>query len=376
MGSSVHLALAGDVMLGRGVDQLWSSCSKPLLHERVVRDARQYVAMAEQRHGVIAKPVDHAYPWGEALAALLHPSSQITLVNLESAITRSDQFWPWKGIRYRLHPDNVDALKAAQIDGCCIANNHILDWGLNGLADTRRCLKQAGIQYTGAGLSLHQAQTPMRFSLPQGQALLVFAWGFPSSGIPADWQANVQRPGVAMLQHPDLGTLKWISQAIRRRRRQGDRVVVSLHWGGNWVDQIPEQHRWLAHHLVDVAEVDVVFTHSCHHPLPLEIYRDRLILYGCGDLINDYEGLPSQRRSLSDLGCLYQPVLDASSGALKRLRIVPFQRRQLQLRRSVGEARERLVTQLQLDQLPQGWTYRDEGNAWSVVQQRGRAEAD
>jgi poly-gamma-glutamate synthesis protein (capsule biosynthesis protein) len=107
--------------------------------------------------------------------------------------------------------------------------------------------------------------------------------------------------------------------------------VVSIHWGSNWGYQVPASHVQFAHALID-GGVDLVYGHSSHHIRPVEVYRNRLILYGCGDFINDYEGIPGYEAYRGDLSVMYLPRLNAASGELEALTLVPFQMRRLQLR--------------------------------------------
>lgn len=351
-------------MLGRGIDQCLPQHCDPALAEPLVRDARHYVALAERMQGAIPRPMDPADLWGEALPLLDTLAPDLRLVNLECALTSSDQAWPGKAVRYRSHPANVACLQAARIDACSLANNHVLDWGLNGLAETLRCLRLAGIASVGAGLSLHQAQGPARLALPDGGRLLLFAWALASSGVPADWGARFDRPGVALLPAIDAGTAKWMAHCIRRQRRAGDRLAVALHWGANWVPVVPEAHRWLARQLIDLAGVDLVVGHSSHHPLPLELHAGRLILYGCGDLINDYAGLPAHGPWRPDLVCLYATDLDRRSGELLRLTIHPFQLRRFRLHRAAAADRQLLWRQMGLELSPPGWQGAERHGAW------------
>jgi poly-gamma-glutamate synthesis protein (capsule biosynthesis protein) len=300
---------------------------------------------------------------------------ELRLVNLETTITSSDRPWPDKGVHFRLHPANITALQAARLDGCSLANNHSLDWGYTGLAETLRSLRQAGIQSAGAGLSPHQAQQPAHWQLGDGRQLLLFAWACTSSGVPPAWGVQPGKPGVALLSSVNSGSVKWLCRCINRQRRPGDRVVVSLHWGANWVPVVPEQHRWLARQLIELAGVDVVFGHSSHHPLPLEIYQGRLILYGCGDLINDYEGLPAHSPWRSDLVCLYGVELERCSGALTALELRPFQLRGFQLQEASAADRQLLEHQMGLEAAPPGWRVRADGNSWRLEPQRGSAAA-
>ena len=129
---------------------------------------------------------------------------------------------------------------------------------------------------------------------------------------------------------------------------------------------IPEQHRWLAQQLIDLAGVDVVYGHSSHHALPLELHGDRLILYGCGDLINDYEGLPAHAPWRSDLVCLYGLELDGDSGALRRLVLHPFQLKRFQLGPIGAEDRLLLGHQIGLESAPPGWRCRADDALWRL----------
>jgi len=118
--------------------------------------------------------------------------------------------------------------------------------------------------------------------------------------------------------------------------------MISLHWGGNWGLEVPQAHREFAHRLIDLKSADLVHGHSSHHPMAAEVYRGRLILYGCGDLINDYEGIESRGNLRSDVGCLYFATLALRDGALQRLDIVPTQLKRFRLEAADAAARRTL----------------------------------
>src|SRR5512133_1189507 len=132
----VTLFLCGDVMTGRGIDQILPHSAPPQLFEPYVRDARKYVELAERQSGPIPRPVDFAYVWGDALAELQRRQPTVKLINLETSLTADGMHWPGKGIHYRMHPANVPLLTTAGIDVVALANNHVLDWGYAGLAQT------------------------------------------------------------------------------------------------------------------------------------------------------------------------------------------------------------------------------------------------
>ena len=112
----VTLFLCGDLMLGRGIDQVLPSPGDPQLYEPYVHSALGYLALAERVNGPIPRPVDLAYVWGDALEELARRHPSLCIVNLETAVTAGGEPWPGKGIHYRLHPGNAPCLKAARVD--------------------------------------------------------------------------------------------------------------------------------------------------------------------------------------------------------------------------------------------------------------------
>ena len=112
---------------------------------------------------------------------------------------------------------------------------------------------------------------------------------------------------------------------------------MSLHWGGNWGYVVADAHRIFAHQLIDLAGVDVVYGHSSHHPKGIEVYHGKLILYGCGDFLNDYEGISGYERFRADLGLMYFPTLDVATGRLVRMRLTPTRVYRMQVNRTNHE---------------------------------------
>jgi poly-gamma-glutamate synthesis protein (capsule biosynthesis protein) len=335
---SITLFLAGDVMTGRGVDQILAKPSGPELHEPFVTDAREYLRLAEQVSGPLPRGVGSDYIWGDALGEWEREAPAARLVNLETSVTRSDEY-EHKGINYRMHPDNVGCLHAARLDICILANNHVLDYGTRGLIETLDTLERANIRTVGAGRNRDEAVRPVVHALPSGQHLTVGACAHESSGVPDHWAALTEEPGVNLL--PDLTdeTARAVAASVARRKWPGDIAVLSIHWGGNWGYDVPQQHINFAHCLID-GGIDVVYGHSSHHVRPIEIYRDRLILYGCGDFIDDYEGISGYEQYRDDLALMYFPSLSADAGRLLRLDITPMQIRHMRLNRaSAADAR-------------------------------------
>lgn len=326
----VLLLLCGDVMTGRGIDQILPHPCSPRLYEDYVHSALDYVALAERANGPIPRAVGWDYVWGEALAVLDREAPDLRLINLETAITTQAVPAP-KGINYRMHPDNVSVLTSAKVDGAVLANNHILDWGPAGLAETVARLQDAGIVPVGAGRDQAHAQGPGIWPLATGGRLLLWAYGLPSSGVPPSWAANAEHGGVNWLADLSSHSVIAVADAIRAQKQTGDIAVVSLHWGRNWGYALEPAQRHFAHALIDEAGVDLVWGHSSHHPRPLEVHRGKLILYGCGDVLNDYEGIEGYEHYRPELVLLYLPTLATDDGHLRQLRLLPFELRHFRL---------------------------------------------
>jgi poly-gamma-glutamate synthesis protein (capsule biosynthesis protein) len=324
--------LCGDVMTGRGVDQILPRRGNPTLREPVVDDARTYVTLAEQANGPIPAPVDFAWPWGDALELLDEFAPHVRLINLETAITADGEFAPNKAVHYRMHPENVACLTAVRPDACALANNHILDFGFRGLADTLHALNEAGLHGVGAGLDAEQAACPAVIALPDGGRVVIASCGMESSGIPHRWAASGDRPGVALASDVSDRSAGQVADRVLAAKRPGDVSVVSVHWGSNWGYDVEAGQVQFAHRLVD-AGVDIVHGHSSHHPRPIELYRGKLILYGCGDMIDDYEGIGGYEAYRPDLRLLYFASVDPGSDNVVTLRMVPMRTRKMRLER-------------------------------------------
>lgn len=330
--ASITLFLAGDVMTGRGVDQILARPLPPEIHEPCVDDAREYVRLAEQVSGTVPRGVASDYIWGDALVEWERMAPAARVVNLETSITRSGAHEP-KGINYRMHPDNVECLRAGRFDVCTLANNHVLDYGREGLIETLETLRKADIRAVGAGRTRDEAMSPVVHALPGGQRLIVGACAHESSGVPDHWAALTGEPGVNLLSDLSDETAADVAGRVARHKRPGDVTVLSIHWGGNWGYDVPRHHINFAHRLVE-GGIDIVYGHSSHHVRPIEVYRERLILYGCGDFIDDYEGIPGHEQYRDDLAVMYFPSLSPQTGQLLALEMTPLQIRHIRLNRA------------------------------------------
>ena len=326
--------MSGDVMTGRGIDQVLPHPGDPVIHEPYMKSAEGYVELAEKANGPIQQPAGCSYIWGDALEELKRMSPDLRIINLETSVTKSDDYWKSKTIHYRMHPENIACIEAAGIDYSSLANNHVLDWGYSGLKETLETLRKANLKSAGAGRNLTEAEAPAVMTVEGKGRVILFSYGSATSGIPLNWAASEERPGVNLLKNMSDKTVRHIKEKVGAVKQKGDIVVFSIHWGGNWGYDIPQKQTDFGHRLIDDAGVDVIHGHSSHHVKGVEVYKDKLIIYGCGDLLNDYEGIPGYESFRDDLGLMYFVSVDPLTGKLIHLQMTPTQIRNFKLNRA------------------------------------------
>jgi len=339
--AEIRLVLCGDVMLGRGVDQILPHPGDPTIHfsRSGVKNANHYVQLAERKHGTIPAVRGFDYVWGDALAEFEAFSPDLRLINLETAITARGKPWPWKPIQYRMEPRNIEVLTTARIDFCSLANNHVMDWGYVSLSETIQALVRAGIARAGAGRDRTHAAAPAILPVPGKGRVVVVSFATASSKTPSEWAADAGRPGVNLIEPADRG-LDEVIRSVALITRPGDVLVASVHWGDNYALEIDPAERAFALKLIDEGGFGLIHSHSSHHVKAIEVHNGTPIVYGAGDLINDYEGIPRTplRESLCpDLGTIAFAGFSAATGVCTALRLRPTQVRQLRVRLASGD---------------------------------------
>ena len=258
-------------MTGRGIDQILPHPCDPVIHERYTQSALGYVQIAEQRNGPIPRPVDPAYIWGDALGELARVQPAARIVNLETAVTRSED-WLGKGINYRMNPGNIACLRAARIDCCVLANNHVLDFGVAGLRESLRVLRKSGIRGVGAGLIEAHAYAPLSVRVNRHAIHIVNI----SEG--EDLSASSGGPGVFGWDIPRAASI------VRRLKARGGVVIAIAHCGLEYVPFPPPYVVSAFRALVD-AGADCVVGHHPHVPQGMERWRGRPIFYSLGNFV-------------------------------------------------------------------------------------------
>src|SRR5438094_9823302 len=268
----MRLFLCGDVMTGRGIDQALPHSVNPVLYEPYVRDAHEYVALAEKAHGQIPRPLNFDYIWCDALPELERAKLDFRIINLETAITSAETPWPDKGIHYRMHPQNVGCLSAARIDACALANNHVLDWGYDGLSETLQTLDAAGIAHSGAGNDADEAMQPAVLDRAENGRVLFFSFGLTTSGLPHEWKATSISPGVNLLDDLSEATAARLFDQMCAHQQPGDLIVASIHCCSNWGYEIPREQVLFAHRLIDEGFA-IEHGHSSHHVKAIAVFN-------------------------------------------------------------------------------------------------------
>lgn len=271
IGPMVTILLAGDVMLGRGVNA-------------------ELARMAPEE------------PWGTTLPLWLE--ADLRVINLECAITAHRRPWErtYKVFHFRADPRAVDVLRAARVDACSLANNHTLDFEVEGLLDTLRHLDAAGIAHAGAGRDLQEARRPAVLEVRDSAGTRIRVGLVAFTDNEPDFGAGPDRPGTnylpVCLDDEILGTAE---RAIAAARSAGaDLVIFSSHWGPNMVVSPPPHFRAFARAVIDRG-ADIYYGHSAHVFQGVEVYRKRLILYDTGDFLDDYAVDPVLRNDWSFL---------------------------------------------------------------------------
>lgn len=282
-GTSLRLVFGGDVMLGRMVGD----------------------AIARFGPG---------YPLGQ-VAPLLR-QADLAVANLECAITASTAHWRGapKAFYFGAPPAAIDSVTGAGLGLVSLANNHTLDFGVQGLLDTVAALDAHGVRHTGAGADLAAASQP---AIVECQGVRIGMAAFCDHQ--QDFAAAAHRPGIAWLDLDDeAAALAAFAAALAPLRAAGvDWPILSLHWGPNMVWRPAPQLQRLAHGAIGMGW-KILFGHSAHVFHGIELHRGCPILYAAGDLVDDYYVDPDFR---NDHQLLFE--LELADGALRRIRLHP-----------------------------------------------------
>lgn len=300
MFSAITLALAGDVMLGRLVNETISG------------------------HG-------YAYPWGNVIDTL--NDADLFLINLECALTARTHAWhdgAAKEFYFRADPPVIETLRLGGVDFASLANNHAGDFCQEGLIETVKLLDSAGIKHAGAGANLAAARAPARLE-PRGLRIAVVSFADHQK----EWAASPSKPGInytPVSMNPD--DFKDVQNAITDARYGADFVIFSIHWGLNMSERPSKAFREFARAVIDCG-ADVFWGHSAHLVHATEMWHGKPIMYDTGDFVDDYAVDDYLR---NDLGALF--LLNLRERSVESIEVLPVKIGQMQVNRAEGPERK------------------------------------
>jgi poly-gamma-glutamate synthesis protein (capsule biosynthesis protein) len=255
------------------------------------------------------------YPLG-ALAPLLR-GADLAIANLECAICAPAERWHGapKAYYFRAPPLAGQALRDAGIGLVSLANNHILDYDVQGLLETLRILDAHGIAHAGAGVDLAAAQAPV---IVERKGVRIGMAAFCDHQ--DDFAATPEHPGMAWLGlHDEAAAIDAFARVLAPLRAEGVRwPILSLHWGPNMVNEPAPHQRRLARAAIEVGW-KIVYGHSAHVFQGVELHEGCPILYAAGDLADDYAVDPSFR---NDHQLLF--ALELGEDAVERIVMHPL----------------------------------------------------
>ena len=192
------------------------------------------------------------------------------MVNLENPITTTTEKVE-KEWNFKMPTKYISVLQQGGINAVTCANNHVFDYGVDGILETMSVLDSAGIVRVGIGKTLIEARTPKIISIKGKRiALLGYAgWSFPATNT---------RPGVAPRN------VEYVVEDVRRIKENADIVIVNFHWGEELAAFPSEGQKVLARRTID-AGADAIVGHHPHVLQGIELYKGKPIAYSLGNFI-------------------------------------------------------------------------------------------
>ncbi|WP_111642745.1 CapA family protein [Marinimicrobium alkaliphilum] len=290
----------------------------------------RYAHVPIDRHGY-----DHPF------AGIQHwlDDSDAVLINLEAVLNAQGRANSNKGERspflFRGRPDLAQVLHSAGVTMVTGANNHVGDYGPEGVAEQLEILAAAGIEATGIGQSWRDARRYRRMSVGN---LVVAVIGVDST-MP-HFKAGWRRPGTFYLdERRPNAYVRAVHRQVRRARRESDLVLMTVHWGPNGADRPTEERRELAARLIREAGVDAILGHSAHRIQGVEVIDGKPVVYDAGNMLLDYRGSTWEAQSL-----LFE--LSLTPGGVSEIVFRPIQLHHTRTVPAEGEIAEAIMERL------------------------------
>jgi poly-gamma-glutamate capsule biosynthesis protein CapA/YwtB (metallophosphatase superfamily) len=232
-------------------------------------------------------------------------NSDVNFCNLEVALSSKGNLKPGRPSGLRSYPSMVEVLKRGRIDFVSLANNHIMDYGLDAMFETMEILGQNGIGYSGAGKNIEKARKPASVK-KKGLTVGLLSYT-TNTNLPMGFQAAREKPGLAPVRispffspgHTNKEDLEALQKDIRKWQDRVDFLIVSFHWGvsDGGTHTVALHQQVIAHHAID-AGADLILGHHPHAIQGVEIYRNKPICYSLGHFLFPFftkeEGFPRE----------------------------------------------------------------------------------
>ena len=247
------------------------------------------------------------YPW--EMVKEYFQNDDLTIGNLETSITTRGTEWPEKQYNFRSDPRNLKSMEDAGIDILALANNHILDYGYDGLLDTIKHIDNTGIKRVGAGKNKEDA---LKAAIVEKDGLKIGVFS-ASRVVPyVEWYATKQRPGLIGAYD---GHIEELLNEVQEIKKKVDIVILSIHWGIEGNSEPKDQDVVLAKKLID-GGVDIIMGHHPHVLQGIEIYKGKPIFYSLGNFVFGTQGELTSNTMIGQINLV--------DGEIDNIEIIPF----------------------------------------------------
>lgn len=216
------------------------------------------------------------YPWSKVCGYFTE--DDLTIINLETSVTTGGKKWPDKQFNFRSNPNSIEGMANSGVEVATLANNHVLDYGYQGLLDTLKNLDKYNIKYTGAGKNKKEA---IKGIIVEEKGVKVGILAFSRVIPDAKWYATKNRAGLVSGYDPYVNEM---TKKIAEMKKEVDILVLSIHWGVERSTIPRKQEINLAKKVIDNG-ADIVMGHHPHVLQGIQVYKGKPIFYSFGNFV-------------------------------------------------------------------------------------------
>lgn len=274
-------------------------------------------------------PKDEALTWGFLKVGETTRAADLFVANLECPFTARGTKIA-KNFNFKARPELVAALQAGGVDVVSLANNHLMDYGAEGLVDTLATLDAEKIRHFGAAESLAAARAP---AIVEVKGIKVAFLGYFFLGDrniePPEVIAVESQPGVAG-HFKDLPLLlSWVKEDVQAAKKKADLVIPFFHWGREGTPVIEPYQPQLAKAAIDAGAAAVIGSHP-HVLQGMELYKNAPIVYSLGNFVFGGNWNPRDKKTamveltISKKKVESVKVIPAYSDAFPEVKVQPY----------------------------------------------------